>query len=152
MSAYHLKLNLDKTKLFFLPGRPSHSVCWSLWQFFGPFSWMAGELYPVMLWAVHTTLCRALLPVTGGPRRYTAVGGPCVEGQRGREVVVTFTTWGRPIRKPWFQLQREMFSPIVPSLVVSLESTMVLNAVVDEQYSHIGIPLVEVGEGSVECN
>ena len=32
---------------------------------------------------------------------------------------------------------------------MSLEATMLLN---NEQHSHIGVPLVQVGEGSVECN
>ena len=47
----------------------------------------------------------------------------------------TLTTWGRPVRKSRIQLQREVFSPRVLSLVMS---TMVLNTV-DEQHSHIGV-------------
>jgi hypothetical protein len=35
---------------------------------------------------------------------------------------------GRPVRKSRIQLQREMFSPRVFSLVMSFEGTMVLNA------------------------
>jgi hypothetical protein len=38
------------------------------------------------------------------------------------------TTQGRPIRKSKIQLKREVFSPRVPSLVINLEGTMVLNA------------------------
>ena len=40
----------------------------------------------------------------------------------------TLTTWGRPGRKSRIQLQREVFSPRVLSLVMSYEGTMVLNA------------------------
>ena len=38
------------------------------------------------------------------------------------------TTWGWPVRKSRTQLQMEVFSPRVLSLVMSLEGTMVLNA------------------------
>ena len=38
------------------------------------------------------------------------------------------TTCGRTIRKTWIQLQREVFSPKILSLVMSFEGTMVLNA------------------------
>ena len=37
----------------------------------------------------------------------------------------TLTTWGRPIRKSRIQLQREVVSPRVLSLVVSFEGTIV---------------------------
>ena len=40
----------------------------------------------------------------------------------------TLTTWVRPIRKTRIQLQREVFSPRILSLVITLEGTMVLNA------------------------
>ena len=40
----------------------------------------------------------------------------------------TLTTWEWPIRKPRIQLQREVFSPRVLSLVMSFVDTMVLNA------------------------
>ena len=40
----------------------------------------------------------------------------------------TLTTWGRPVRKSRIQLQRELLSPRVLSLVMSFEGTMVLNA------------------------
>ena len=40
----------------------------------------------------------------------------------------TRTTWGQPIRMSKIQLQREGLSPRVPSLVMILEGTMVLNA------------------------
>ena len=40
----------------------------------------------------------------------------------------TLTTWGRPVRKSRIQLQREVFSPRILSLVLSFEGTMVLNA------------------------
>ena len=51
----------------------------------------------------------------------------------------TLTTWGRPVGKSRIQLQREVFSPRVLSLV-------------NKQDSHIGVPFVQVGKGSVECN
>ena len=40
----------------------------------------------------------------------------------------TLTTWGWPVRKSRIQLQREVFSPMVLSLVMSNGGTMVLNA------------------------
>ena len=40
----------------------------------------------------------------------------------------TLTTWRRPVRKSRNQLQREVFSPRVLSLVMSFVGTMVLNA------------------------
>ena len=40
----------------------------------------------------------------------------------------TVTTWGRPVRKSRIQLQRELFSSRVLSLLMSFEGTMVLNA------------------------
>ena len=40
----------------------------------------------------------------------------------------TLTTWGQPVMKTRIQLQREVFSPMVLSLVMSFEGTMVLNA------------------------
>jgi hypothetical protein len=40
----------------------------------------------------------------------------------------TLTTWGWPITKSRIQLQREVFSPRVLSLLMSFEGTMVLNA------------------------
>ena len=40
----------------------------------------------------------------------------------------TLTTWGKPVRKSRIQLQREVFSPWVLSLVMSFVGTVVLNA------------------------
>ena len=40
----------------------------------------------------------------------------------------TLTTWGQPVRRCRIQLQREVFSPRVLSLVMSFEDTVVLNA------------------------
>ena len=40
----------------------------------------------------------------------------------------TLTTWGQPVRKSRIQLHREVFCPIVLSLVMSFEGTMVLNS------------------------
>jgi hypothetical protein len=65
----------------------------------------------------------------------------------------TLTTSGRPVKKSRIQFQREVFSPRVLSLVMSLEGTMVLNStIVNEQHSHVGVPFVQVGKGSVECD
>jgi hypothetical protein len=52
---------------------------------------------------------------------------PCVEDQRGRGVVIYPHHLGRPVRKSRIQLQREVFSPRVLSLVMSFEGSMVLN-------------------------
>ena len=74
---------------------------------------------------------------------------PCgapVLGISGVEMLLpTLTTWRRPVRKSSTQLHRAGLRPRVSSLMTSLEGIMVLNAVVDEQYSHIGIPLVQMG-------
>ena len=40
----------------------------------------------------------------------------------------TLSTWGRPVKKSRIQLQREVFSPRVLSLLMSYELTTVLNA------------------------
>ena len=40
----------------------------------------------------------------------------------------TLITWGRPVRQSRIQLQREVFSPRVLSLVMSFVVTTVLNA------------------------
>ena len=40
----------------------------------------------------------------------------------------SLATWRRPDRKSIIQLQKEVFSPRVLSLVMSFEGTMVLNA------------------------
>ena len=40
----------------------------------------------------------------------------------------TLNTWGRPVRRSRIQIQREVFSSRVLSLVMSLEGTMVLSA------------------------
>ncbi|KAK6290915.1 hypothetical protein J4Q44_G00386850, partial [Coregonus suidteri] len=55
--------------------------------------------------------------------------GPRVEDQRGRCVVTyPYHLGGRPIRKSRIELQREVFSPRVLSLVMSFVGTMVLNS------------------------
>ena len=43
-------------------------------------------------------------------------------------LLLTFTTWGRTVRKSRIQLQREVSRPRVLILVMSFECTMVLNA------------------------
>jgi hypothetical protein len=55
----------------------------------------------------------------------------------------TLTTWGQPVRKSRIQLQREVFSPTVLSLVLSFVGIKVLN-------SHVSVPFVHVRECSVE--
>ena len=40
----------------------------------------------------------------------------------------TLTSWGLPVKKSRIQLQREVFSHKVRTLVISFEGTMVLNA------------------------
>ena len=42
-------------------------------------------------------------------------------------LVPTLTTWGQPVRKSRFKLQREVFSPSILSLLMSIEGTMELN-------------------------
>ena len=55
--------------------------------------------------------------------------GPCVRDQRGRRVATyPYHLGGQPVRKSRIQLQREVFSHRVLSLVISFEGTMVLNA------------------------
>ena len=39
----------------------------------------------------------------------------------------TLTTWVRPVRKSWIQMQRVVFSPRFLSIVMSFEGTMGLN-------------------------
>ena len=55
--------------------------------------------------------------------KHPPLEGPRVEGQRDGCVVAY-----RPVRRSRIQLQRDVFSPRVLSLVTSLEGTMVLNA------------------------
>jgi hypothetical protein len=43
-------------------------------------------------------------------------------------LLTTLTAWGPSVRKSRIQLQREVFSPRVVSLVLSFEVTMILNA------------------------
>ena len=53
--------------------------------------------------------------------------GPCVEDQRGGCVTYPYHL-GWPVRKSRIQLQREVFSPRVLSLLMSFEGTMVFKA------------------------
>ena len=55
-------------------------------------------------------------------------GAPVLRISVADVLLPTLTTWGRPIRKSRIQLQREVFSPRILSLVMSFEGTMVLNA------------------------
>ncbi|XP_064848058.1 proteasome subunit beta type-5-like [Oncorhynchus masou masou] len=61
----------------------------------------------------------------------------------------TLTTKEQPVRKSRIQLQREVFSHRVLSLVMSFKSTTVFHTV-NKQHYHIGVPLVQVGDDSVE--
>ena len=54
--------------------------------------------------------------------------GPCVEYQHADVLLPTLPTRGRPVRKSRIQLQSEVFSPRVLSLVMSFEGTVVLNS------------------------
>ena len=59
---------------------------------------------------------------------HTPLRGPRVEDQRGGCVVTFSFHLGAAVRKSRIQLQRKVFNPRVPSLVMSFEGTMVLNA------------------------
>ena len=60
--------------------------------------------------------------------KYKPLRGPSVEDQRGRHVVAYPYHLGQSVRKSRIQLQREVFSPRVLSLVMSFVGTMVLSA------------------------
>ena len=55
-------------------------------------------------------------------------GAPVLRISVADVLLPAFTTWGRPVRKSRMQLQREVFSSRILSLVMSFEGTMVLNA------------------------
>ena len=59
--------------------------------------------------------------------KYTPLRGPSVGDQHGRRVVAYPYHLGAPVRKSRIQLQREVFSPRVLSLVMSFMGTMVLS-------------------------
>jgi hypothetical protein len=60
--------------------------------------------------------------------KHTPLRGSRVEGQHGGCVVVYPHHLVEAFRRSRIQFQREVFSPRVLSLVMSLEGTMVLNA------------------------
>jgi hypothetical protein len=60
--------------------------------------------------------------------KQAALKGPGVEGQCGRGVVAYPHHLGPACQKSRIQLQREEFSLRVPSLIMSLKGTMVLNS------------------------
>ena len=60
--------------------------------------------------------------------KHTPLRGSVLRIRVADVLLTTLTTWGRPIRKSKVQLQREMFSPRILSLVMSFGGTMVLNA------------------------
>ena len=55
-------------------------------------------------------------------------GDPLLRISGVEMLLPTLTTWGRPVRKSRIQLQREVFSPRILSLVMSFVGAMVLNA------------------------
>jgi hypothetical protein len=55
-------------------------------------------------------------------------GAPVLRISVADVLLPTLTTWGWPVRKSRIQLQREVFSHRVLSLVMCFEGTMVLNA------------------------
>ena len=59
---------------------------------------------------------------------YTTLRGPVLRISVADVLLPTLTTWGRPVRISRIQLQREVISPRVLSLLISFEGTMVLNA------------------------
>jgi hypothetical protein len=60
--------------------------------------------------------------------KHAPLRGPSVEDQHGRYVVAYPYHLGRPVIKSRIQLQREVFSPMVLSLMMCFVGTMVLNA------------------------
>ena len=58
---------------------------------------------------------------------HAALRGPVLRISVADVLLPTLTTWGWPNRKSSIQLQREVFSPRVLSLLMSFEGTMVLN-------------------------
>jgi hypothetical protein len=60
--------------------------------------------------------------------KHAALRGPCFESQSGRYVVAYPHHLGAACQEVQDPVEREMFSPGVLSLVMSLEGTMVLNA------------------------
>ena len=54
--------------------------------------------------------------------------GPMLRISVACVLLPTLTTWRWPVRRSRIQLQREVLSPRVLSLVMSFEGTMVLNA------------------------
>ena len=54
--------------------------------------------------------------------------GYCSERETATVLLPTLTTWGQPVSKARIQLQREVFSTRVLSLVMSFEGIMVLNS------------------------
>ena len=59
--------------------------------------------------------------------KHAPLRGPHVDDQCGKCFVTYPYHLGWPVRKSRIQLQREVFSPRVLSLVMSFEGTMVLN-------------------------
>ena len=89
---------------------------------------------------LNTSLCNWILDIlTGHPQAVRVgyitsatltlnIGAPVLRISVADVLLPSLTTWGRPIRKSRIQLQRELFSPRVLSLVISFEGAMVLNA------------------------
>ena len=60
--------------------------------------------------------------------KHKPLRGPVLRISVAYVLLPTLTTWGRLVRKSMIQMQREVFSPRVLSLVMSFEGTIVLNA------------------------
>ena len=99
----------------------------------GPHCWVS-ELLPIGCLiivgdqAYHCCVVSKRNDGVGVVLGHAALMGPCVEDQRGRCVVAYPYHLGWPVRKSRIQLQREVFSPRVLSLVISFVGNMVLNA------------------------
>ena len=68
---------------------------------------------------------------------HAPLGSSSVEDQRGGCVVTYPCHQGRPVRKSRIQLQREVFSPRVLSLLMSFVGTMVLNSELQSMNSNL---------------
>ena len=71
--------------------------------------------------------------------------------QEGTEHTPLRAPWWRVVRRSRIQLQREVLSPRVLSLLISFEGTMVLKSM-NSILTYVGVPFVQVGKVSVECN
>ena len=73
--------------------------------------------------------------------KYTPFWGPCVEDQRRGGVVSFLHHLGAARKEVQDPVAQGGYRPRAPSLIMSLEGTMVLKV---EQHSDVGIPLVQM--------